>query len=221
MSGGPADADGNSFIWGKAAEGCEVDYVAVLLDCRVRGDRSTRPGVDRGARGRDAFGEDDARVHSVDRHRPAVAGDVPVQLVERALFAAGVEEANRVGDAVADDDLPIRVARAGNPDAESARPAVVLALFFYTKPLAGRVSDVADRDVELSRAPLGRVVVERKVADDSIPLAREADCELLGDIERSVGVNIDQRIKVADADGAALRARRIRECEEEQCPTNR
>ena len=66
-------------------------------------------------------------------------------------------------------------------------------------------------------------MVEREVAVDSIPMAREADCQRLRDIERSVGVNIDQRIEVADADGAALRARDIREREENEseCPTNR
>jgi hypothetical protein len=95
---------------------------------------------------------------------------------------------------------------------------------FYAKPLAIRVSDVADRDVELRRAPLRGVVVEREVAVDSIPLAREADCQRLGDIERSVGVNGEERVEVADADGAALRARRIGEREEEEgekSPTNR
>jgi hypothetical protein len=50
-------------------------------------------------------------------------------------------------------------------------------------------------------------VVERQVPDDSVPLARESDCELLGDIERSVGVNGEQRIKVAEANFAILRAR--------------
>ena len=64
-------------------------------------------------------------------------------------------------------------------------------------------------------------MAERQVADDSVPLAREGDCELLGDIERSVGVNGEKRIEVADADGAALRARGSREREEEdECPTN-
>jgi hypothetical protein len=65
-------------------------------------------------------------------------------------------------------------------------------------------------------------VVEREVAVDSVPLTGEPDRQLLSDIERSVGVNCEQRIEVADADGAALRARGACEREkEEKCPTNR
>ena len=66
-------------------------------------------------------------------------------------------------------------------------------------------------------------MVERQVAVDSVPLARESDCQLLGDIERSIGVNGEQRIEVADADGASLRARGAREREEseKERPTNR
>jgi len=47
-------------------------------------------------------------------------------------------------------------------------------------------------------------------------LADEANSELLGDIDRSVGVNRVQRIEVADADRALLRARELREREEEE-----
>jgi hypothetical protein len=66
------------------------------------------------------------------------------------------------------------------------------------------------------------VVVEREVAVDSVPLTGEPDCQLFGDIEGSVGVNGEQRIEVADADGAPLRARGAREREnEEERPTNR
>jgi hypothetical protein len=108
---------------------------------------------------------------------------------------------------VADDDRPVRVARAGNIDAERAGPAVVPALFFDAKPLAGRIGDVADGDVELRLASLRGVVVERQVADDSVPLTCESDCQLLGDIERAIGVNGEERIEVADANGAFLRAR--------------
>jgi hypothetical protein len=162
------------------------------------------------------------RVHSVDWHRPAIAGDVPVQLVERAFLAARIVEADRVRDVVADDDRSVRVQGAGNPDAERSRPAVVLAFLLYAERPAGCVSDEADGDVELCRASLRGVVAERQVAVDPVPLAREADCELLGDVERPVGVNGEKRIKVADAYGAALRARGSREREqEEECPTNR
>jgi hypothetical protein len=162
-------------------------------------------------------------VNTVDWHRPAVAGDVPVQLVEGGLSRAGEEESNRVGDAVSNDDLPICVARARDVDVEPVRPAVVDILFFDLKPLTIRVGDVADRDVELGGAALRGVVVERDVAVDSVPLTGEADCQLLGDIERSVGANGEQRIEVADADGTALRARGSREREEseKEGPTNR
>jgi hypothetical protein len=128
-------------------------------------------------------------VNTVDRHRPAVAGDVPVQLVEGGLSRSGEKESNRVGDAVANDDLPIGVVRTGNVDMEPVRPAVVDILLFHLEPLSIRVGDVADRDVELGGAALRCVVVERDVAVDSVPLTRESDCQLLGDIERSVGAN--------------------------------
>jgi hypothetical protein len=102
------------------------------------------------------------------------------------------------------------------------RPAIVLTRFFYVEPAPGRVSDIADSDVELGRASLRGVVVERDVAVDSVPLTGESDCQLLGDIERSVGVNGEKRIEVADADGAPLRARGACEREkEEERPTNR
>jgi len=54
-------------------------------------------------------------------------------------------------------------------------------------------------------------VAERQVTDDSVPLAVEPDRQLLGDVERSIGVNGEERIEVADADRAALRARINRE----------
>jgi hypothetical protein len=93
---------------------------------------------------------------------------------------------------------------------------------FYSESLATRVSDVAECDVEPGRTALRGVVAERQVADDSVPLTCESDRELLGDVERAVGVNGEKRIKVANADGAALRARGACEREnEEQCPTNR
>jgi hypothetical protein len=137
-----------------------------------------------------------------------------------------VEEANRIGDAVADDDLPVSVTRAGNPDAEPARPAAVLPFFFYAKRLSGRVSDGADIDVESRPASLRSVVFERQIANDAVPLAREPDGELLGDVERSVGLNGEERIEITDANGAVLlraritaeRADRNQECE---CFTNR
>jgi hypothetical protein len=91
-------------------------------------------------------------------------------------------------------------------------------LFLYPKRLSGRVSDGDDVDVQLRRATLGGVVAERQVADDPVPRAGETDGELFGDIERSVRVNGEQRIEVADANAAvgALRARGIREREEEE-----
>jgi hypothetical protein len=102
-------------------------------------------------------------------------------------------------------------------------PAVVDIQLFHFKPLSIRVGDVADRDVELGGAALRSVVVERDVPVDSVPLTRESDRQLLGDIERSVGANGEQRIEVTDADGASLRARgsREREEKEEEGPTNR
>ena len=115
---------------------------------------------------------------------------------------------------VPDDDCLIRVASTGNPDAERARPAVVLLLFFDLKPPARRVSDVTDGDVELRPTSLPGVLSEGQVADDSVPLTAESDRQRLGDVERSIGVNGEERIEVPDADGAALRARITRERED-------
>src|SRR5882672_3288704 len=133
MSGGPADADCHSFVRIEPALESEVDDVPDLLDLRVPRCGSECTGVDRSACRRDALGEYDARVRAVDEHRPVVAGGVPIQLVERAYAAVREEEPNRVGDAVADDDLAIRVVRAGNIDVEASRAAVVLTLFFNPK----------------------------------------------------------------------------------------
>jgi hypothetical protein len=89
--------------------------------------------------------------------------------------------------------------------------------------VAARVGDVADRDVELRRAALRGVVVERDVAVESFPAARESNRQLLGDVERSIGANGEQRIEVADANGASLRARGSgeREESEKEGPANR
>jgi hypothetical protein len=159
---------------------------------------------------------------AVHRHRPGVAGDVPVQLVERGVLAGRKEKADGVGDAIADDDLPVGVGRVGNVDVEPMRPAVFEILFFYLESPAAGVGDVADGDVEFGGSALRRVVVEREVAVDAVPVTGESDRDLLGDIERSVGVNGEQRIEVADAEGAFLRARDTRERKEDEreCPAN-
>ena len=214
MSGGPTDADRHSLEGIECAPQSEVDFVSASLDPRVSGDGSAGACVNSGACWSDTIGKDDARVHAVHRHRPTVAGDVPVQFVERRLVAFRKEEPDSVGDVVTDDDRLIRVVCAGNPDAKRPRPTVVLSFLFDAKPPAGRVSDVADRDVELRPASLCSVVVERQVADDSVPLTVESDRQLLGDVERPIGVNGEERIEVLDADGAALRARITRERED-------
>lgn len=91
-------------------------------------------------------------------------------------------------------------------------------MFLYPERLSGRVSDGDDIDVQLRRTTLSGVVAERQVADDPVPRAGETEGELFGDIDRSVRVNSEQRIKVADANAsvAFLRARGIREREEEE-----
>ena len=98
---------------------------------------------------------------------------------------------------------------------ERARPPAVLAAFVDVKPLAVRVGDVSDGDVEPGRATLGSVVMERQIANDPVPLAVEPNGQLLGDVERSVGVDCEERIEVADAERAALRANVTAERESE------
>jgi hypothetical protein len=152
----------------------------------------------------------------IDRHVPIVARNVPVQLVDRARLAAGVVEPDCVVYAVTDDDSPIRIAGARHPDAQPDGPAVVPLLALYTKWLAAGVGDGEDVDVELRRASLRGVVLERKVALDSVPGARKTNREILDDVERSVRMDGEQRIEVADADRAPLRARGAGEREEEE-----
>lgn len=221
----PADADRHPLVWVETAPESEVDFVAVFLDDCIGSDGSTDARVDSSTGWYNAIGENDACVHSVDRHRPAVARDVPVQLVEGWLVAFGEEEPDRVGNVVPDDDCLIRIASTRNPDAERARPTGVLSFLFDAKPPAFSVGDVADGDVELRLPTLRGVVAERKVADDSVPLTVESDRQLLSDVERSVGVNCEERIERADANGAALRARIAREREdpnqERETATNR
>jgi len=81
---------------------------------------------------------------------------------------------------------------------------------------AAGVGDGEDVDIELRRASLRRVVLKRKVALESVPRARKANGEVLDDVERAVGVDGEQRIEVADANRAPLRARGSREREEEE-----
>src|SRR5207237_10539001 len=110
----PADADCHSRVWIEALGGSEVDFVGMLLDYGVSRFRFFVAGVDRVACRCDAAGQDHAGVDAVDEPRPVVARDVPVQLVERADIAGGEVEANRVVNAIADDDGAVSVFRAGN-----------------------------------------------------------------------------------------------------------
>jgi hypothetical protein len=119
-------------------------------------------------------------------------------------------------DAVADDDLSIGIVRARHPDAQADRPAVVLPFLLYSKRCAARLGDLEDVDVKPGRASLRGIVLKRQIANDSVPLAREANREVLDDVECAVGMNGELRIEVADADRPPLRARGAREREEEK-----
>jgi len=70
------------------------------------------------------------------------------------------------------------------------------------------------------RAALRGIVLERQVAIDSVPLTREPDRDLLGDVERSVGMNGEERMKLRTRIEAGLRARinpeREDECADEE-----
>lgn len=99
-------------------------------------------------------------MNAVDLHRPRIAGDVPVQLVELADIARFVKESDGVAHAVADDDGAIGVMRAGDVDVVAAGPTVVDGLVLDDERLAGVVGDAAVVDVELGGAALRGVVVE-------------------------------------------------------------
>jgi hypothetical protein len=73
--------------------------------------------------------------------------------------------------------------------------------------LAVCIGDRAVLDVELGRAALGGVVMEREVAIEPVPRPREADGQLLDDVERSILVDGEERVELPDPDVARLRAR--------------
>ena len=116
MSGWPTDSDRHPFVWRKRAKQSKITHILVPFDLRQCEYLPKPSDVAGGAHGRYTIGKHDARVNAVNRHRPAVAGHVPIQLVECRLFAVREEKADRIGDAVADDDLPIGVGCIGNVD---------------------------------------------------------------------------------------------------------
>lgn len=156
-------------------------------------------------------------MYAVDLHRPRVAGNVPVQLVELADVARFVKEPDRVANAVSDDDGAIRVVRAGDVDVVAAGPAVVDRLVLDDQRLAGVVGDAAVLDAELGGATLRRVVVKGEVAIEPVPRPREADGEPLDYVERSILVDGEERVKLPQAYVAFLRARRLDERAEKKC----
>src|SRR5437016_2469252 len=130
----------------------ETDFVRVSLDHRVGCGRSSVTRIDGDLRRPYVVGKDDARVNAVDEHRPLVAGDVPVKLVESAAGTRREEKADRIAHAIADDDSAIRVSGTGNVDVVSTRPAAIHRLMFDDERLTGRVGDGAVLNVELGRA---------------------------------------------------------------------
>src|SRR5438034_9175438 len=97
---------------------------------------------------------------AVDWHCPAIAGDVPVQLVQRADWTRREEKPDRVAHAVADDDCAICVGGGGDVDVVSARPATVHCLMLHDEWFTGLIGDGTVLDVELGRASLRGVVVQ-------------------------------------------------------------
>ncbi len=83
--------------------------------------------------------------------------------------------------------------------------------------LAGVVGDATVFDVELGGATLRRVVVQREIAIEPVPRPGEADGELLDYIERSIPVDGEERVELAQAYVAFLRARRLDERAEKKC----
>lgn len=107
--------------------------------------------------------------------------------------------------------------RAGDVDVVAAGPAVVDGLVLDDQRLACVVGNGAVLDVELGAATLRRVVVQREVAIEPVPRAGEADGELLDYVERSILVDGEERVKLAQAYVAFLRARRLDERAEKKC----
>jgi hypothetical protein len=118
--------------------------------------------------------------------------------------------------AVSNDDLTVGVVRARDPDPQADGPAVVPLLPLDAQRFAAPLGDLTDVDVQFCRAALRRVVLERQVTLESVPAARKSNSEVFDDVERAVGMNRKQRIEVADANRAPLRARGSREREKEK-----
>src|SRR5206468_318062 len=117
---------------------------------------------------------------------------------------------------VAHYDCSIRINGAGNVDVQSAGPAIADALEFDDQRLTGCIGDGTVVDLEFGCTPLGRIVVERKVAIEPVPRAIEPDGDRLDDVESSVSVDGETRIEVPDANGTPLRARHWGERAEDQ-----
>src|SRR5205814_6426559 len=119
----PTDGDGHPCRRRKRARRREIDRMSAFLGYSIRSLRSCVTCVDSGAGWRDVVGKNDASVHAVDRHRPGVAGDIPIQLVDLTSLARTEEKANCILHTVPDDHSAVRVLRAWTVDVVSALPA--------------------------------------------------------------------------------------------------
>ena len=128
-----------------------------------------------------ALGQRDRRLGPLDWHLPLLPGDVPVKLV------VVVEEAQRLGDAVADDDRADRVPGVGHPHLELAVVPFATALVAQrrTRLIGHRIDRQTQRVVELLR----RDVLDRNRAVQAVPAAREPGPDGLDDLDAAVAID--------------------------------
>ena len=193
----PAHHDRHAFLECQRPAQLERDLIAFDPDVRVLRARSVGAGEHVGPDAGGAGGQPHAGGGVLDRHLPLVAGDVPVQLV------VGVEEPHGVRHPVADHHVARGVHGAGHPDLERAVMARAAALDLERRALA--VGDRRRLQVQMEREPLRRAVLDRDVADDAVPGAREPEPDLLPDLGHAGGLHGDVGVEPLDRDLARPR----------------
>src|ERR1700692_272045 len=142
----------------------------------------------------------------VDRHRPVVAGYVPVELgVTVAVSVAAAvtpEEANAVAHHIIDVDDARGVDRAGNIDFEIAVGTGLTRIVFKFVPvLVGHAHNLEKEGVVGS---FGAGIFDRNRAMDAVPLDDEGEGDFFADEGGAVGGDRDGVLEIGYAPVARL-----------------
>ncbi len=131
------------------------------------------------------------RLGVIDRHRPVVAGDVPVELV--VVF----EITDAVANGVADFDGARSVFGVRNVDFQVAETAGGFG--FILQLLSGSVGDRGDIKKERVVRPPGAWILDRNSAVDAVPLADENEADPLLHHRRTIFTDEDGVRKVGNS----------------------